>query len=345
MTVNELPQAHPHAGAASSDGTVLTAELAGLLHAGGGLLAVIGLVIPRLRPAHLLAGTAVALAAIVIGWAYHHTREWSWSDVTLRWAVVGSGLSLITAYNLATAAEPFRYSVFYFFLIVWIGLTQPRGTSLRTMPLVAGSYLVPIVVHDASRAAVLSILFIAPTLAVTGELVGWFSAQRTSLRQQLETAVGELRQHDVRRDLFIDTASHELRSPLATIRGSLATLQDRAGQLSEDDTARLVGVLHQPRGQRPSLRAATDPCRRGGRGRHGDRPRGRPRPRRPGGRGLPPLPGVPPRRPDDRARTGPAHRPRAGRAQRRLGGLPTERPEGGLSCVQLPAADSGRDCA
>lgn len=244
MIANEGSRARSLATAAHMEGTELAAELASLLHAGGGLLAVVGLLVPSLRPAHLLGGIAVALAAFAIGATYHLTRRWAWSDRALRWAVVLSGLALITAYNLATVAEPFRYSVFYFFLIVWIGLTQPRRTSLWTMPLVAVSYLVPIVVHDATTEAVLSILFIAPTLALTGELVGWFSAQRTSLRDELEAAVSELEELDQRRDLFIDTASHELRSPLATIRASLTTLEAHHGQLSEDQLARLLEAAH-----------------------------------------------------------------------------------------------------
>lgn len=69
------------------------------------------------------------------------------------------------------------------------------------------------------------------------------AVERTRLLEDLEHANGELRHADQLKDLFLSTVSHELRSPLTSIRGFAQTMRREASRLSDAQRDQFLEVI------------------------------------------------------------------------------------------------------
>lgn len=69
------------------------------------------------------------------------------------------------------------------------------------------------------------------------------AVERTRLLEDLEHANGELRLADQLKDLFLSTVSHELRSPLTSIRGFAQTMRREASRLSDAQREQYLEVI------------------------------------------------------------------------------------------------------
>jgi diguanylate cyclase (GGDEF)-like protein/PAS domain S-box-containing protein len=76
---------------------------------------------------------------------------------------------LIGLHNWATAAEGYRYGVFFFVVAAWVGLMHPRGTTLLTTPLMVGAYVVPALFVGDTDEIVASLTYAVPVFLLIGE--------------------------------------------------------------------------------------------------------------------------------------------------------------------------------
>jgi hypothetical protein len=110
------------------------ARIGAVLHLFSGLVTLLSLLLPAPRGLNVAGVVAVAVAAMLIGaiiWALPWQR-WP-RQATL--AIACDALLLVAAHNYFGGADPYRVSMFFIVLFTWLGLSQPRGTSLVLSPL------------------------------------------------------------------------------------------------------------------------------------------------------------------------------------------------------------------
>lgn len=89
-------------------------------------------------------------------------------------ALVPLALAFIAAGRVLGPLQPYTYGLFFLVVFVWVGVTQPRWTSLKVAPLAAIAYVVPILVRPeadpyGAASALVSVpvaLFVGETLAL-----------------------------------------------------------------------------------------------------------------------------------------------------------------------------------
>ncbi|HLZ72127.1 MAG TPA: EAL domain-containing protein [Dehalococcoidia bacterium] len=94
---------------------------------------------------------------------------------SLVFAVITIGL--IALNNYVAGAAPYRLSAFFLVVFVWVGLGQPRGTSLALTPLLAAASLLPVLFRPHPTSAISSIGYVAPLCLLVGETLSWLTAQ------------------------------------------------------------------------------------------------------------------------------------------------------------------------
>lgn len=69
----------------------------------------------------------------------------------------------------------FPYAVTFVMVFAWLGLAHPRGTSVKFAPVLVVGYVVPLLVGNASQAAlgVSSAVYVVPCCVMVGEVVAW----------------------------------------------------------------------------------------------------------------------------------------------------------------------------
>jgi diguanylate cyclase (GGDEF)-like protein len=80
-------------------------------------------------------------------------------------------LVMVDVFAVVGRLDPWIYSVFFILLAIWAGLSMPRWTLARLSPLVAGAYVLPLVVSDRAHTAVVSVGLIVPVVVVVAELI------------------------------------------------------------------------------------------------------------------------------------------------------------------------------
>jgi hypothetical protein len=150
-----------------------TAKMAGLLSAVlfflcGLMVAAVGPLVPGGPHVHPLGVVAVGIVAALSGVVIAALPWHRWRRASTLW-LIPLAFSLISLHNVLNGGDGFRYDVFYFVVYVWIGLMHPAGTSLKSAPLLAVSYLVPAFwLHDLSALAG-AMTYSAPICLVVGE--------------------------------------------------------------------------------------------------------------------------------------------------------------------------------
>ena len=75
-----------------------------------------------------------------------------------------------------------------------------------------------------------------------GDEIGTLRRAFRQMAERIAAQMGELKRQDEIRREMVANISHDLRTPLTSLRGYLETLKLKAGQLSEDDRARYLDV-------------------------------------------------------------------------------------------------------
>ena len=141
----------------------------------GALVAFGAAVLPVSRGSSVLAVEGIALLALVLGIIIALLPWQRWRRSATLWLMPLS-LAVVGAFNVATHADGFRYSLFYMVTFVWLGLGHRPGMSLKFAPLLIVAYVVPLwIVGDSASADAASAAYAIPTTLLTGEVVAWVS--------------------------------------------------------------------------------------------------------------------------------------------------------------------------
>lgn len=104
--------------------------------------------------------------------------------------VLPSAFLLIAVHNYNGGLDPYRYSIFYPVVFVWIGLTQRRWTSLAVSPLLTASYLAPLVLRHEPAWTFASTVMVVPVMVLIGEAIGWVAASVATTKVELLRLAG-----------------------------------------------------------------------------------------------------------------------------------------------------------
>ena len=214
-----------------------------MLFLGAGAIALVTLPFPA--PANLsrLGTSVVAIAAIACGLVTSALPWQRWPrSATL--VLVPIALGLIAAGNAVGGSSFLTYGVFFVVVYVWIGMTQPRWTSVATTPLAAAAYLVPLLwLPVEGGIAIGATVLTVATCALVGEILAWgrlrLLSTEAQLREEREVSLRLATLHRAQ-ETWLSAASHELRTPIAICRGYLEVLPADAGRAEIDETVAVV---------------------------------------------------------------------------------------------------------
>jgi signal transduction histidine kinase len=205
----------------------VAARLAALFFVTSGVLTLITLPLPA-PPGFDRAGTAaVAIAALAAG-VLALVLPWDRWHPRLTLVAIPIAFALISLGNLFGGIDSLSYGIFFVVGFVWIGITQPQGTSAIASPLALIAYVAPLgnLTSDVG-AGVASAVVTIPVCVLVGESLAWSVSSRIRTAESLvrERATAErLRTANTMQETWIAAASHELRTPIAICRGHLDVL-------------------------------------------------------------------------------------------------------------------------
>ncbi|MGH9017096.1 MAG: putative bifunctional diguanylate cyclase/phosphodiesterase [Acidimicrobiales bacterium] len=140
----------------------------------GALVMAAGSFVPLPSQASRLGVLITGVGAVACGTVIWKLPWQRWGRTSTLW-VVPLAFAVIALDNRFMGGDGFVYAVFYLVAFVWIGLAHPPGTALRFLPLLAVSYLVPLINLGATRTSlgVGSAFYVLPSCALVGETVAW----------------------------------------------------------------------------------------------------------------------------------------------------------------------------
>ena len=149
----------------------------------GALVLLAAPLLPRTATANLPGVAACGLGAFVSGLVIWRVPWHRWQRSSTLWLFVPA-MSLIAVHNVLTAADGYRYDVFFLVVFAWAGLVHPPGTALRLSPTLAIAYLVPALFTPVGVTTLVSgLAYVLPVALVIGESVAWVS-ERVRLSEQ-----------------------------------------------------------------------------------------------------------------------------------------------------------------
>jgi diguanylate cyclase (GGDEF)-like protein len=193
-----------------------------------GLLSIVTVYLPGNHGEDRPVITIIGLIGISISAAVR-LLPWSRWPHAATLSLVAIALALIAVGDRWGSVSPYTYAIYFVVVFCWVGLSQPRLTSLRLAIPAAAAYLAPILTAPHPTAA--SISSVVPALGVclmVGETVAWAVDEQ---RQAMRAAQDARAEADHRSDL--------LRS-IARAAGTIGALDSNAVLQGVVDT--LVGL-------------------------------------------------------------------------------------------------------
>ena len=168
----------------------LTARLGAVLFVLSGVVTLANLALPSPTPRHIPAMIVIGLTAVAVGavaWflPWHRWRR----SATL--PLVPMAFAMIAAGGTASL-RPWSYAVYWVVVFVWLGVAQPRWTSLKFAPVAIVGYVVPFLLVDHGGIdAFTSVAVVIPVCLLVGESLSWISgmlrrAERLDLRRMAD---------------------------------------------------------------------------------------------------------------------------------------------------------------
>lgn len=224
-------------------------RMGSLLFIAAGLVSIVQSALPYALHFNSAAQASIGAASVAIGigcWLLPWQR---WPGSRTLW-LAPIGLLLLSSTALLGGYNVFTFGAYFMVVFVWIGLTQPRRTSLWFVPLAAVAYLVPTWFHHRAPQALLSVIELVVMCAVLAESLGWV-AQHLRRAEALDTRrlwdmqtllqAGDslARQVDAEQAAAVasDLATHLLRAA-----GAVVLLPEDGGALVVGGSARWPGV-------------------------------------------------------------------------------------------------------
>ncbi|AEV84541.1 adrA [Actinoplanes sp. SE50] len=177
--------------ARSGDLRVTSGVTIGALFASCGLYALAMTLLPAQPDAGRGNTVMVALVAVAFGVVFM-PLPWERISDGMRLAVGPLGMGLTGLYNIASGLDPFRYGYFYLMVILWYGMCERRGMTLKTSPFLIVAYLLPLILDGASASDLASIGYALPIYLLVGETLAW----RTDRARRLQRRLEQLAHHD-----------------------------------------------------------------------------------------------------------------------------------------------------
>ncbi len=220
---------------------VISNEMAGRIAAAlwvlAGLMIVMTGYLGNLPDSRPLGIVLVGLIAVGIGcgvWILPWDR---WPRSRTAW-VVPMSFALVTLNNIYSAAEPFRYGLFFVAIFLWIGLIFSWQGLLFAIPPFLIAYVIPLVVADhLTSIAITSAALVLAVSLLVGGTVAW-------IMRQLQIAHDNLRHREERFSLLLQHASDftEILDPHGIVRYVGTSIEQAMGYRPGD----LIGtdILH-----------------------------------------------------------------------------------------------------
>jgi diguanylate cyclase (GGDEF)-like protein len=138
-----------------------------------GILTIVTAYLPGNRGVDHSVVSILGVISIAIGAAVRYLPWTRWpQSATLVLPLIA--LALIAVGDRWGSVTPYTYGIYFVVLFCWVGLSQPRMTSLRLLLPAAGAYLAPLLA--APHPVATSVSSVVPVMGVcllVGETVGW----------------------------------------------------------------------------------------------------------------------------------------------------------------------------
>ncbi|HUY21453.1 MAG TPA: EAL domain-containing protein [Acidimicrobiales bacterium] len=222
----------PDATAPGTLTTELVGRLSGVLWVACGLMVVAaGPLLDFPRGASRPGVEALGVACIAMGLVVRVVPWARWPRSATLW-LVPVAFGMIALHNRLAGDDGFLYGTFYLVVFVWVGLAHPRWTSLRLAPLLAASYVLPLLGTPMHRLGVASALYVVPCCLVVGEVVAWVGGLLRRSESALVDAEERFRNAFEQAPIGIGLASPD---------GHLVRVNRAYGEILGRDPAALVG--------------------------------------------------------------------------------------------------------
>ncbi len=149
-------------------------RMGSMLFVAAGLVTITQSLLPDALHFNTEAQAAIGAASVLIGVACWLLPWQRWPRSRTLW-LAPIGLLLLGSAAQFGGFNTFTFGAYFIVVFVWIGMTQPRHTSLWFIPPAAVAYLVPMWFHHRTPQALTSVIEILVMAAVVGESLGWLS--------------------------------------------------------------------------------------------------------------------------------------------------------------------------
>ena len=225
----------PHGGGGGSDGGARhRSGLSGavLFTIGGLIVALEGLTIPGRSAAVMWSVFVIGLLAVVLGVGYLFV-PWRRLPRRVQLVIAIPALGFIGMGNWLDP-NPYLAVVFFFVVSMWVGIAQPRGTTLVLSPLFAVAYWWPIEIVPHVAGLRQSVPYVVLPCVLAGETMGWLMAR-------LNAAQRRLREHDERRFQALLAASSDTTVVLGPAH-DVSYVSASAGRVLQLSAGELTGL-------------------------------------------------------------------------------------------------------
>jgi diguanylate cyclase (GGDEF)-like protein len=175
----------------NSQPAAVSGYTAGVLFLLGGLFTFFTILFPTPPGFRPVAVVLIALAAMLIG-LVAMVLPWARIPRLVRLAIAPGAMVIIAGHNIATGLDAYRYSMFFVLVFIWLGLCEPRGTSVKMSPFILAAYLLPLVADGASSSDLSSTSYAVPLYLTVGEVLAWRSTHLRRVQERLQ----HLAEHD-----------------------------------------------------------------------------------------------------------------------------------------------------
>jgi diguanylate cyclase (GGDEF)-like protein len=191
-------------GGSDVDPRTAASRLGGFLFVASGLVVGLTLWLPQPLAVNRVSLLFLGIAAVAIGLVMPELPWDRWPRQAFL-VPVALAFAMLAAGNLEFRGTLNPYHATYVVTFLFIGLTQPPGTSLKMLPVAVASYLLP-ALDSSAGVAITGIAIAAPIWLITGEVTSWSERRTRRAEDAAGTLLGGVRtlaraddEHDVAR--------------------------------------------------------------------------------------------------------------------------------------------------
>jgi signal transduction histidine kinase len=154
-----------------------------------GLLTMVNNVLPSNPDIDVSVLYGTGAAAMLLGLALYPLPWERWSERAAL-PVIPVAFALIALSDAYGRVSAFSYAIYFVVAFVWVGLTQPRRTSLWLAPLALLAYLAPNLIQAHPVADLADSTTVAiPVCVLVGEVLAWVTSRQQRAQEALQTRI------------------------------------------------------------------------------------------------------------------------------------------------------------